>query len=162
MLRRWFLSVFAIPVWAVGPPRPPAPAFRGKAMDGTVISNESLKGKPALIQFWATWCGYCRRDEPAVEQIVKEYSPDRLTVLAVNVGEAKGKVKDYLDRNRRTPKVVLNQDTNLPAMFRPEGFPVYVLLDEQGRIANRQDGAGGILALRELLKDVGLRKAAGG
>ena len=38
--------------------------FKAKTLNGESFTNESLKGKAYLIQFWATWCGYCKRDEP--------------------------------------------------------------------------------------------------
>ena len=129
--------------------RPPAPDFRGKTLAGESFSRDGLKDKPILIQFWATWCGYCRRDEPAVERIVSEQP--NLVVLAVNVNESKQKIRSYLERSRRTPKIVATEDTNLPAVFEVKAFPTYVLIDKKGGIVDRQDGAGGYAALEQLL-----------
>ncbi len=42
----------------------PAPRFRAKTMDGEIITNDSMRGKVVLLQFWATWCPYCKRDMP--------------------------------------------------------------------------------------------------
>src|SRR5215469_14574496 len=74
--------------------RESAPKFFAKTLDGDRYDSESLKGRIVLIQFWATWCKYCRRDEGAVETITHEFKD--LLVLAVNMGESKGKVKHYL------------------------------------------------------------------
>lgn len=52
------------------------PPFSGKTMTGERFDANSLKGKPVLIQFWTTWCGYCRREQPALETIHKEYARD--------------------------------------------------------------------------------------
>ena len=46
----------------------PAPRFRAKTMDGEIITNDSIRGKMVLLQFWATWCPYCKRDMPALER----------------------------------------------------------------------------------------------
>ena len=119
-------------------------------MAGEAFSSALLKGKPILIQFWATWCGYCKRDEPAVERIIKE-SPD-LVVLAVNVGESKDKIRKYLETSPRTAKIAANEDTNLPALYNPRSFPTYVLIDQRGGIVDTQKGSGGYEALRDLLK----------
>jgi thiol-disulfide isomerase/thioredoxin len=126
------------------------PAFKGKTLPGESFSNETLKGRPVLIQFWATWCGYCRRDQPAVERIVKE-SPE-IVVLAVSVNESRQKVRKYLEGAPRTAKIVVNEDTNLPALFPVNSFPTYVLVDAKGGIVDMQEGSGGYEALRELLK----------
>ena len=42
-------------------------------MDGESFNNESVKGKTVLVQFWATWCKYCRSDESAVEAVTRDY-----------------------------------------------------------------------------------------
>lgn len=127
-----------------------APAFKAKTLDGEQFNNESLKNRPVLIQFWATWCGYCRRDQPAVERLIEEMP--ELVVLAVSVNESKQKVRKYLESSPRTAKIVVNEDTNLPALFAVQSFPVYVLLDGNGGIVDTQEGAGGYDALQRLLK----------
>jgi thiol-disulfide isomerase/thioredoxin len=129
--------------------RRPMPSFKGKTLKGESFSNESLKNKPVLIQFWATWCGYCRRDQPAVERIIHE-SPD-LVVLAVSVGESRQKVRKYLEDSPRTAKIVINEDTNLPALFEIKSFPTYVLVDSKGGIVDMQEGSGGYEALQNLV-----------
>lgn len=133
----------------------PSLRFYGKTMDGEKFTSETLKGKAALIQFWATWCGYCRKDQPAVDVLTREFA-DRLTVLAVNVGESRSKVKAYLDQSPRACKIVLMEDTNLAAIFRPDGFPAYALINQEGSVAGVQNGSGGEEALRELLSKAGL------
>jgi thiol-disulfide isomerase/thioredoxin len=108
-----------------------------------------------LIQFWTTWCGYCRRDQPFIEQLTVDYPESKLVVLAVSVGESRQKIKDYLATSPRRSKIIANEDTNLPAAFGASGFPAYIVLDAKGRIAGRQDGAGGD-SIRDLLRKAGL------
>ena len=134
----------------------PAPHFHAKSMDGDNYDNESLKGKNVLIQFWTTWCPYCRNDEPAFEAVIQDFADKGLVVLAVNVGESKKKVKKYLEQSPRPCKVVLTEDTNLAAFFAANAYPIYVLIDKDGNVAGTQRGAGGEGALRRLLKKVGL------
>lgn len=128
-----------------------APAFRAKTMAGESVTNESVAGKPVLIQFWATWCGMCRRDEPAVESLRKEFAEQGLQVLAVSVGETRETVERYLEASPRQVQLILEEETNLAALFPVEGFPHYVLLDRGGFIAGQQRGSGGEAALRKLL-----------
>src|SRR6266404_6479992 len=137
--------------------REPAPRFRAKSMDGETFSNESLKGRPVLLQFWATWCQYCRGDQPIVDNMVREFAPKGLVLLAVDVNESKKKVKEYLQHSPREGKIVLTEDTNLAAVFASKSYPYYVLIDREGRIAGTQQGAGGERSLRRLLGRVGLQ-----
>src|SRR5580658_8802109 len=73
--------------------REPAPRFHAKSLDGEKFNNDSVKGKAVLIEFWATWCPYCKRDQPAIDAMVDEYEPKGLIVLAVNVKESRKKVQ---------------------------------------------------------------------
>jgi thiol-disulfide isomerase/thioredoxin len=134
----------------------PAPSFTLKTIDGERITKESVKGKVVLLQFWATWCQYCRRDQDAVETMVREFTDKGLIVLAVDVGESRRKVKQYLTKSPRSCHVVLNEDTNLPAFFRDRSYPLYVLIDRQGNVVGDQRGAGGEDSLRRLLSKAGL------
>lgn len=150
--RRSFLMAMGPLAFAL--PNPGVPDFQGKSLDGAAFSKASLKGKPVLIQFWATWCGYCRRDQPAVEEIVERYR-GRLTVLAVSVREDRSTVQRYLERSPRKSRIVLTEDTNLTTVFDPRGFPYYVMLNSEGRMVGEQPGAGGKEGLQELLARAG-------
>ena len=133
-----------------------APNFWAKTLDGDRYTNETVKGKVVLVQFWTTWCPYCRRDQTAVENITDEFKDKGLIVLGVDVGEPKKKVKKYLEDSPRSCKIVLMEDTNLAALFATRSYPVYVLIDREGSLAGRQNGAGGEDALRGLLAKAGM------
>jgi thiol-disulfide isomerase/thioredoxin len=129
-----------------------APNWWAKTLDGEKLTKDSTKGKTVLLQFWTTWCPYCRRDQEAVETIAADFKEKGLLVLAVNVAEPKKKVKQYLDQSPRSCKIVLTEDTNLVAIYAAKAFPVYVLIDGDGYVAGRQNGAAGEDALRSLLR----------
>lgn len=158
--RRWIVKLAGLapvlPMWSrrllAMDTREPMPRFTAKTMDGETFSNESIKGKVVLVQFWATWCRYCRSDEPHVDTIVEEFGPQGLVVLAVDAGEDRKKVKSYLADHPRRAKIVLMPDTNLAALFAARSYPYYVLVDRDGKIAATQNGAGGEAALRHLLR----------
>ena len=130
--------------------------FVARTIDGDRYTSDSLKGKVVLIEFWATWCPYCKRDERAVERVIKDFESKGLIVLAVDMGEPKRKVKKYLEENPRSSKVVLAEDTTLAAICEAKTYPLYVLLDRDGDIAGRQHGSAGDEGLRRLLSRAGL------
>jgi len=62
----------------------PAPAFTLTTLDGKKVSLADLKGKPVLINFWATWCGPCQLEMPWFEEFSKKYQDKGLVVLGVD------------------------------------------------------------------------------
>ena len=134
----------------------PAPKFNATTTTGEKFSNDSIKGKVVLLEFWTTWCGYCAEEAPLVDEISKEYADRGLIVLAVNVGESKKKVKKYLEQHPRASKIVLMDETNLAAMYQATVYPIYVVIDKDGNIAGTQHGAGGEGRLRRLLARGGI------
>ncbi|MBV8896178.1 MAG: TlpA family protein disulfide reductase [Acidobacteriaceae bacterium] len=134
----------------------PLPHFVAKTMDGERITNDSVKGKVLLLEFWATWCPPCKSDEPAVESVIKDFEKDGLLVVAVNMGEPRRRVKKYLENSPRSSKVVLAEDTTLAAICDANAYPLYVLVDRDGQVAGVQRGAAGEGALRRLLSKAGL------
>lgn len=152
-----FLSVFAL----AGSNAPePAPHFHAKTMSGENFNNETTKGKVVLFEFWTTWCPYCRGEESLVDDINKEFAGKGLVLLAVDVGESKKTVQKYLQAHPRSVRIVLNEDTNLAAMYAAKSYPIYVAVDRDGNIAGIQRGAAGERALRALLADAGLESEA--
>lgn len=136
--------------------REPAPRFHAKTMEGEQFNNESTKGKVVLFQFWTTWCPYCKGEESLVNDITKEFADKGLIVLAVDVAESKKKVVEYLKEHPRKCRIVLTGDTNLAAMYAANSYPIYVVVDRDGKIVDTQRGAGGERALRRMLENAGL------
>src|SRR5271157_913589 len=134
----------------------PAPRFHAKTMDGQNFTNESIKGKVVLFEFWTTWCGYCVGEAPFVDHIAQEYKDKGFIVLAVNVGESKKTVKKYLEGHPRSCPIVLMEDTNLASMYAATVYPIYVLIDREGYIAGTQRGAAGEMALRRFVTRAGI------
>jgi thiol-disulfide isomerase/thioredoxin len=163
LVRKFFTGAFVIA--AVGTSaallantkqKEPAPHFNAKATTGETFSNASIKGKVVLLEFWTTWCGFCKAEAPFVEKISHQYTDKDLIVLAVNVGESKKTVKKYLEQYPRTCRIVLTEDTNLAAMYAATAYPIYVVIDREGNIVGTQRGAAGEDALRSLLFKAGL------
>ena len=134
----------------------PAPHFSATTTAGEKFTNASIKGKVALFEFWTTWCGYCADEAAFVDKIGKELAPKGLILLAIDVGESKKTVKKYLVDHPRSCRIVLNEDTNLAAMYAANAYPIYVAIDREGNIAGTQRGAAGERGLRRLLRSAGM------
>ncbi len=151
------LLFFAALTLSAGPDsKEPAPRFNAKTMGGEKFTNQTIKGKVVLLDFWTTWCPYCLDDAPYVDKIEQEYAGKGLIVLSVDVGESKKTVKKYLAQHPHTTRIVLTDDTNLAAMYQATVYPIYVVIDKDGNVAGTQRGAAGEEALRELLAKGGI------
>jgi thiol-disulfide isomerase/thioredoxin len=133
-----------------------SPRFNDITTTGEKFTNESIKGKVVLLEFWTTWCGFCKDEASFVDKIGKELAPKGLILLAIDVGESKKTVKKYLEQHPRDCKIVFMEDTNLAAMYAATVYPIYVVIDRDGNISSTQRGAGGEDALRRLLSRAGL------
>jgi thiol-disulfide isomerase/thioredoxin len=134
----------------------PAPRFSATTTSGEKFTNDSIKGKVVLFEFWTTWCGFCADEAAFVDKIGKELAPKGLVLLAIDVGESKKTVKKYLEQHPRDCKIVLMEDTNLAAMYQATVYPIYVVIDRDGLIVGTQRGAGGEEALRRLIARAGI------
>src|ERR1700757_1706107 len=81
--------------------REPAPRFHAKTLAGEQFNNESTKGKVVLFQFWTTWCSYCKNEESLLNDLTAEFTVKGLVVIAVDVGESKKVVQQYLKDHPR-------------------------------------------------------------
>src|ERR1022692_3059848 len=136
--------------------REAAPHFHAKSLDGAQFTNDSTKGKVVLFQFWTTWCPYCKGEESLVNNFTTEFADKGLVVLAVDVGESKKVVQQYLRDHPRKCRIVMTGDTNLAAMYAANRYPIYVVVDRDGKIVDTQRGAGGERSLRRSLARAGL------
>ena len=137
----------------------PAPRFHAKTTTGESFTNDSVKGKVVLLQFWTTWCPYCKKEQSLVDSIDREFAGKGVIVLAIDVAESKKKVRQYLQDSPRSCRVVLTEDTNLAAMYQANSYPIYVVIDREGNIAAEQRGAGGERSLRRMLRKAGVEAA---
>jgi thiol-disulfide isomerase/thioredoxin len=155
----WLIILAVSLAFAGSDDREPAPRFHAKTIDGEQFTNDSVKGKVVLFQFWTTWCPYCKGEESLVNDITTEFAGKGLVVLAIDVGESKKIVQQYLKDHPRKCHIVLTGDTNLAAMYAANSYPIYVVVDRDGNIAGEQRGAGGVRGLRRMLSRAGLESS---
>ncbi len=114
-----------------------APGFTLKDISGKEVSLSSFKGKPVLLNFWATWCGYCRKERPHLNSVYNEFKDKGLIVLSVSTDQSVDKVKNYLKKIPADFIVLSDSDGRVAAMYGIRGFPSSFLIDRNGNVANR-------------------------
>ncbi len=109
------------------------PSFSLKTLDGKTVSSADLLGKPAVLVFWAPWCGVCQAENDNVSRAMR-WAGERGRVLSVAAGwNDVRQVEGYVQRNGVDYPVLLGGDEQTEA-FHVEAFPTAYFLDEQGRI----------------------------
>ncbi|MDD4986191.1 MAG: redoxin domain-containing protein, partial [Dehalococcoidales bacterium] len=79
-----------------------APGFELPNADGEFVSLSAFKGSPILINFWYTGCPPCRTEIPYLHQVYSEMQGNGLVILAINVGDSSGAVRQFLENNNLT------------------------------------------------------------
>ncbi|MCK4644449.1 TlpA family protein disulfide reductase [bacterium] len=100
------------------------------------ISNETLKGKYYIIDFWATWCGPCIGDTPHLQKAYEKYK-DKLNILSISLDRDPKKLKTYLEKEKLPWNHAFMKDgfqEPFVIKFRVSGIPTPVLVDPEGKI----------------------------
>ena len=114
----------------------PAPAFQLPALDGKgqPLSVAALRGKVVLVNFWASWCGPCRREMPVLEQLNRQYGKRGVVVVGVNVEPDRTAALDWLRETPVSFPVLSDADSRVSAAYHVEGMPNTVILDRKGTV----------------------------
>ncbi|MBI2866835.1 MAG: TlpA family protein disulfide reductase [Chloroflexi bacterium] len=130
-----------------------APSFTLGGPSGFEASLSDYRGKPLLINFWATWCGPCKTEMPHLQEAQNELGSKGLTVLLVDLDESERAVTNYLkDLNITMPTVIdkgLKMSSGRYGVF---GLPTTFFVDERGVITYIKIGP--FLQKQELLDKI--------
>jgi len=119
----------------------PAPDFRLENLDGKSISLGDFRGKPVLINFWATWCPPCVSEMPFLQQVYEEWSGKGLVVLAINIGESPSEAKRFLQTHNLSLTVLLDTEGKTAEKYNITGIPTTFFVDSDGIIQQKIIGA---------------------
>ena len=117
----------------------PAPDFAATDLDGHPVSLAALKGRPVLINFWATWCTPCREELPMIESAYRAHRDQGFTVVAVNYKESADAVRKFWSKFELDPAPVLDPDGRIADLYgvglTSTGLPVSVFVARDGSVS---------------------------
>jgi thiol-disulfide isomerase/thioredoxin len=134
----------------------PAPAFDVKTISGETFRLATLKGKPVLLDFWATWCGPWRRSMPVLGKISVEFKNSDLVILGVNTGEDREVVEEFLKKAPFEYPAVLSGESGILESYKVTAYPTFILIGRDGKIVANEVGFGGEDQLRQMIDKAGL------
>lgn len=109
------------------------PSLKLKSADGTVVSLDSFRGKPLLIDLWATWCGPCMQAMPEVNKLYEETKDKGLVILSIDRDEEAKLARDYLiSRGYRWQN--FHDSGDVESVLGESGIPRTLLVDAQGNV----------------------------
>jgi thiol-disulfide isomerase/thioredoxin len=108
-----------------------APDFELETLDGGKIRLSDMRDKYVMINFWATWCGFCVVEMPDLQKLQEKYQDD-LLILAVNVGESKEDVQAFMDKNNLNLTVVLDEKMNVANTYGIRSYPTTISVNKKG------------------------------
>jgi thiol-disulfide isomerase/thioredoxin len=118
--------------------------FTLKDMNGVDVKLANFKGKPIVLNFWATWCGPCRAEIPSLVELQKQYGDagKDVVILGVSVDDPVEKLKPYASQMKMNyPVLVGNGREDVQDAFGPLwGIPVTVFIGRDGNIAKKHSG----------------------
>jgi peroxiredoxin len=130
-----------------------APEISLPDVNGKEIKLSSFKGKYVLVDFWASWCGPCRKENPNVVKAYNKYKNKNFTILGVSLDEEKNQWVDAIEMDSLTWTQVSDLkywESKVVPLYHIEGIPHNVLIDPNGIIIAE--------GLRGLMLDVKLEK----
>lgn len=114
----------------------PAPNFSVKTVEGETRSLADYAGRPLLVIFWATWCGNCMRELPALSYMRGQIDPQKFSMMAINLGEHPSTVKNFLSKVQLPYEVGIDPQQKTADQFGVRAIPMMVLINPSGRIVN--------------------------
>ncbi len=124
--------------------------------DGKAVKLSDLKGKVVLLDFWATWCGPCRKWMPIVAKARHEFESKGLVVYAVNEREPEAKVREYLGVQKLDVPVLMDVTGSVGQQYRANSIPLTVVVGRDGNVFRVMLGLHQEDDLREVLKEAGI------
>lgn len=121
--------------------------FTLEDLNGSKVKLSELKGKKVFLNFWATWCPPCKAEMPDIEKLYQETKESNLVILAVNVGEDKKTVQDFIEKNSYNFPVLLDVSGEVSQLYQVTGIPTSYFIDSEGYL---DDGVSGAIPLEKM------------
>ena len=119
----------------------PAPATSFVDLTGSEVSLAQFSGKIVLVNLWATWCEPCLREMPSLERLQSRLG-DKIVVVAISEDRGSKTVEPFIGKlGLKSVKIYLDPKSAMERAFKVQGLPTSFLIDREGRVLGRVEGA---------------------
>ena len=119
----------------------PLPDVTVTTLGGEAVNLADLRGRPLLINFWATWCPPCREEMPALERIERKWAERGAAVVVINFEEDEETIRRYLAENGLSLPVFQDSSGEVAQILDITYLPTTLFVDSTGVIRSRNEGA---------------------
>lgn len=140
--RHLLCASLAAPLWSHAQALEPgdaAPALDLPGTPGRVLLS-SLKGKVVYLDFWASWCGPCRKSFPWMNELQRKYADQGLVVVGVNLDAKPEDAQAFLQRTPAEFRIAFDPQGETPRRFGVKGMPTSFLIQRNGQVAHKHTG----------------------
>jgi len=116
------------------------PSWQVTLTDGRILTSDALKGKVVLVNFWATWCPYCRKEMPAIDGFLKDYHGKNVEVVAISVDDTPEKIAAWMKDKGYAFNAAPTNATVATVFGNITSVPTSFILDADGHIRHRIAG----------------------
>jgi thiol-disulfide isomerase/thioredoxin len=109
------------------------PALQLPSLDGAAWTLAGARGRPLLLNFWASWCEPCRAEMPSLQQLAAQHQVEGLQVMAINFREGESAVRRFMTTTGLSLPVLYDRDGAAAKAFGVRTFPSTVAIDRRGR-----------------------------
>lgn len=113
----------------------------GSGLDGSDLALADLRGSPVVLNFWASWCGPCREEQPGLERIWQKYKGQGVQFLGINFRDTEANARAYMDEFKVTYPSIFNPPGDIAHQYTVAAVPTTVLIDKEGQMVGRWPGA---------------------
>lgn len=117
-----------------------APSLRAPDAAGEIVDLAKLRGKVVYVDFWASWCGPCKRSFPWMNAMLEKYRAQGLEVVAVNVDRKRADAERFLATTPAQFTIAYDASGAMPSAWQVKAMPTSFLVDAQGRVAFIESG----------------------
>ena len=108
--------------------------------DGRVLTSEDLKGRVVLVNFWATWCPYCRKEKPVIDAFWQDYRNRGFEVVSISVDDPADKIAEWMTDKDYAFMAAPTNASVAAAFGHVASVPTSFVVDAEGRIRHRIAG----------------------
>lgn len=117
-----------------------APDFELETLDGETVRLSDLRGRPVVLNFWASWCNPCRKEFPLLKAALKDHASDDLVIVGVTFRDIASDSRDFVEEMNATWPQAIDDDSAAALAYGVRSPPTTFFIDADGVIAARLFG----------------------
>lgn len=122
---------------AAGPAAATAPRIAGTALDGVRVDTAGLRGHPVVVDFWASWCGPCRAEQPELNELQRRYGPRGVAFIGVDLRDNDAAARSFVEEYHVPYHSLPDPGAEVAGAFDVAAPPEAVVIDGGGRVVKR-------------------------